>query len=1115
MLLRLTGLLLVSVCLVTAQDRPTKEQEADDRQADRLEWFYNMRTYPNGSIPLGARRNAILQVQRIDAAARAQRRQARSEAHGAVPFALTTDSSNWTLIGPKPTNQIPALLGSNSGRINAIAIDPRDDKVLYIGAAEGGVWKSIDGGANWSPITDDQPSLANGSIALDPQNPDTIYVGTGEENFAGDSYYGAGILKSTNGGGTWTNIVGPFLRDMIGAIAVHPTKSSVVVCASTRGIWQSSDAGNTWTLTLPGAAGISVAFDPSNGDSVWATLGSIGGNVRNGVYHSTDAGLTWAASNGTGNGALPSTGMGRIELALAPSSPATMYIQVGPSTPISGTLFGVYKTTDAGVTWTKLPNSGLTSIWGTQLWYDNTIRVSPVNPDVVWAGGVQILRSLDGGRTWTALAQAGPNNTAIHVDFHYLAYTPDGSKLYLANDGGIYGTTDVTTRASTASSVDNVNWTSLNDTLAITQLYPGMSMDDGKSGISIAGAQDNGTQAFDGKTSWTTVTCGDGGYTAMDPSFPEIAFGACQRVALERTVNLSGSAVWSSSAYGIDSTDNTQFISPFVMDPSNPQTLYFGTYRLWQSTDSGGRWSAITGDLANLNKVATLNTVAVSPSDPNTIYVATNNAKVLVTNEALKGASATWTNRSVGLPLRVVTRIVVDPVNAATAYASVSGFPSSFDLQGHVYKTTNGGANWVDISGNLPSIPVNDILVDPDLPNTLYIGTDAGVMITTDGGNSWSSLGQGLPKVVVLSLAMSRQSRVLRAASHGRSVWEIAIPLTSPSLQPTIDTITPATVDAGSGGFVLNVAGANLLPGTVIRWNGQARDTTFVDAGHVTAQIAADDVGVLGRATVMAFNATTGGGLSNAKNFNIGGAPQTSAAAFVNAANPTGGNVVAPRSIASLYGVNLAPAIVSAGAPPLPNLLAGTTVINNSGNAYPLFFVSPAQINMQVPNNGSGITLNLTVMQGTRSVTVPVRVEAYAPGLFTTNGQGTGQASTVIANTATLAAPTGTTADSRPAKPGEYLSIYCTGLGLTTPSAGLGGPSPSNPLAQTNAKPTVTVGGVNANVIFSGLAPGYVGLNQVNVQVPDGVAPGDAVPMQLSIGGVKSNVVTIAVAAAQ
>jgi uncharacterized protein (TIGR03437 family) len=1103
---RITSVLLLFLSLTYAQtpDRPTPTRnDDDDHQAERIEWFYSQRRYPNASIPAGARRNAILEINRMDAAARAARQVARREAQGAVPFALTTDSANWTLIGPKPTDPGPS---ATAGRIAALAVDPRDNNVVYAGAAEGGVWKTIDGGVNWAPLTDDQVSLATGSIALDPRSPDTIYVGTGEGNFNGDGYYGAGILKSTNGGNSWTNILGPFALDYIAAIAVSPTDSNVVICGSRRnGIFRSADAGATWSSVLPGAPGDSVVFDPTSGDSVWAALGSTGTSSRAGVYHSTDAGLTWTRVTGTGTASLPTANIGRIELAIAPSSPATMYAQIASITaPGTSTapLLGVYKTTDAGLTWRNTTTASLAIFWGGQVWYYNTLRVSPTDPNVVWAGGLQPLRTLNGGTTWQAPAQAGPNGVAIHVDFHAFAFTPDGSKLYIGNDGGVYQTTDVTSAI--------VNWTDLNSTLAITQFYPGMSMDPGTSGAGMVGAQDNGTQLFDGAGKWNdNRACGDGGYTAMDTSIPPLAFGACQNVAIRKSATANGTTLWAEASYGIDDTDTTQFISPLMMDPSNPQTIYFGTYRLWSSQDSGGIWSAASADLTG-GRLGTIKTIAIAPSDSNTVYVGTTNAKVQVTTEGSRGIGAAWTDRSAGLPPRTVTAMAVDPVNSAIAYVTFSGFPTPAQPQGYVFKTTDGGATWTNISGNLPALPVNGILIDPDLPNTLYIATDAGVMITTDGGVSWSSLGKGLPKVVVMSLAMSRAARVLRAATHGRSAWEIAIPLGTQSLQPAIDTLTPATVDAGSGNFVLAVAGSNFVPGTLIRWNGQNRKTTFVDHGHVTAQITADDVALLGRAAVLAFNPSSGGGASIPRNFNIGGAPKIVAAGFVNAANPSAGNVVAPRSIASIYGTNLAPSVVVAGAPPLPNHLAGTAV-QNGLNVFPLFFVSPTQINVQTPITTGNYSLS--VIQGTQSVTVPVVVRPFAPGLFTANAQGTGQASTVIANTGTLAAPVGTTPDSRPAKQGEYISIYCTGLGSTDVTPGLGGPSPSNPLAHTNVTPTVKIGGIDSQVIFSGLAPGFVGLNQVNVQVPDGVTPGDAVTMVLSIAGATSNTVTIAVAA--
>ncbi|HXA52324.1 MAG TPA: IPT/TIG domain-containing protein, partial [Candidatus Acidoferrum sp.] len=565
--------------------------------------------------------------------------------------------------------------------------------------------------------------------------------------------------------------------------------------------------------------------------------------------------------------------------------------------------------------------------------------------------------------------------------------------------------------------------------------------------------------------------------------------------------------------YGIDRTDTSQFIAPLVMDPSNPQTLYFGTTRVWQTRDSGGRWSAVSGDLtaAAGNGITTL---AVAPSDGNTVYAGNDRGKVQTTTNALDGSGAVWVDRSAGLPGRAITHIAVDPLNPATAYVTVSGFASASGAQGYVFKTTDNGATWQNITGNLPPIPVSDLVIDPDLPDTFYIGTDIGVKVTTDGGTTWTTLGNGLPNVAAVSLSLHRRARVLRAGTHGRGVWDIALPLSRPSLAPNIDHITPAKADAGAGALTLAVSGSGFVAGTAIRWNGQNRPTHFVDASNVTVEIPASDVAAAGRVAVAAFNPSAGGGASQPAGFVIGGAPASTSNAFVNAANPVGGSQLAQRSIASLYGTNLASGVASAdGGPPLPFTLADTTLTLGE-NPVPLFFVSPGQINFQVPrvtNSTSVTNVSLTITQGAQTSAITVQLKPFAPALFTTNAQGTGQASTVIAGTGTLAAPAGAFSGSRPAKPGEFLSIYCTGLGDVNNTPGLGSASPSNPLATTLATPVVTIGGQSAQVLFSGLAPGFVGLYQVNVKVPDGVTPGAAVPMILTIGGVASNTVTIAV----
>jgi uncharacterized protein (TIGR03437 family) len=548
-----------------------------------------------------------------------------------------------------------------------------------------------------------------------------------------------------------------------------------------------------------------------------------------------------------------------------------------------------------------------------------------------------------------------------------------------------------------------------------------------------------------------------------------------------------------------------------VIDPSNSHTVYFGTYRIWQTRDAAGQWLPISPDLTAGHR-ATIHAIAVAPSDPNVVYAGTFDGKVQVTSNALAGVNAAWMDRSAGLSRRAVTSIAVDPVDSGTAYVTYSGFiDSNSKPTAHVFKTTDAGATWTDISGNLPDLPVNSLAIDPDLPNTLHIGTDAGVMASTDGGASWSSLGSGLPRVVVTALILHRPSRTLRAATHGRGVWDLLVPLssTSQSLAPSIASLSPNTANAGGPGVSLTVTGSNFGATSKPRWNGLSRTTKVIDAKHLTAQISAADIANVGQVGIDVFTTSSGGGASNALPFNIGPAPAPLAA--VNAAS--GHQGLAPGSIAALYGTNLVGVTAHAdSAPPLPFMLGGTS-LTLPGSPVALFFVSPLQINFQVPFVpifGTAET-TLTVTQGQLSNTLNITLVPFAPALFTTNSQGTGQAAALIGASSALAAPAGAFPGSRPAQRGEIVALYCTGLGNVSNPPDPGAPSPSNPLANTLANPTVTVGGQPASVPFSGLAPGFVGLYQVNIQIPGSAPSGSAVPLVLTIGGVASNTATIAV----
>jgi photosystem II stability/assembly factor-like uncharacterized protein len=693
-----------------------------------------------------------------------------------------TLGGQWTLIGPLATDN---AIGGNvhtSGHVEALAVDPRDANTVYLGAATGGVWKTTDGGQHWAPLTDAQPSLVIGSIALDPSNPDIVYAGTGSDSSLG--FYGAGILKSTDGGASWTHYSGPFVGGGLGGaaingLAVNPANGQILLAAvadcctpgPTDGLFRSSDGGKTWMEVLAHQAspGVQVLFDPTNGSIAYAALGISppGQYVQfNGVYKSTDSGQTWNPNDGTGQNVLPLANAGRISLAIARTNPSTLYASIANGT--SSQLLGLFKTSDGGMNWTQLTNIRNYLVQGA---WANAIAVDPTNADIVFAAGTPVERSTDGGATWTEVA----TGASLHGDHHALAFSSDGTTLYDGNDGGAWKTTNITTSP--------VVWTNINTTLAITEADSRVSVNPLDLNSAIWGTQDNGTQLYTGNLSWEYVVCGDGSQTAIDFEWSSTLYASCFGTNINKSTSAGLINTWTEVSSGIDSSDRSSF-PPLVMDPSNPQTLYFGTFRAYQTVNGAVSWNAISPDLTT-GAPQTVSAIAVAPNDSNTVYAGTTDGHVQVTGNAGSGAGALWTNISTGLPARSLTQIAVDPPDALTAFATFSGFTGFPDSLGHVFMSKDGGP-WIDISGNLPNIPVNDIVVDPDVPGTLYVATDVGAFGTSDGGVSWSPLGSGLPNVIVFGLTLQRRSRLLFAATRGRSVWDLQLSATSsPTLSPT------------------------------------------------------------------------------------------------------------------------------------------------------------------------------------------------------------------------------------------------------------------------------------------------------------------------------------------
>ncbi len=828
----------------------------------REEWFYGQRAYPLKHIPPGARLKALRQLRRMEQQLGRRIKESNSKAFpsastggtGVPPVENQTSTAaqssstslsatQWTLIGPQPTSNSLLNLPYNpvSGRVTALAVDPANPDIVYLGAAEGGVWGTTDGGATWTPLTDNQPSLAVGSIAVDPTTCTstgcgTIYVGTGEENFNADAYFGAGVLKSTDGGSTWTQIaspfVGPFGSDQsqggayIGSMAVSPTNSQDILAAANfngpptpnpaSGVYLSINGGSSWTLVEGGLPATQVFFDPTNGSVAYAAFYSAG------VYESANGGLTWSADNGTGTNLLPVTtstlSTGRYALAIDPKNTTTLYAGVAAS---DGSLVGFFKTVDGGTDWipiwTPTANNNPTfpssycdpaAAPAGQCDYDNVVAVDPVNENVFVAGSFEgappgtapIWESSDGGSTWSDLDPPPTTSgvQAVHPDMHAIAFAADGSKMYVGSDGGVWSSTDFSTSTP-------ATWTDLNATLALTQFYPGMSILPYDASDAVGGTQDNGTQAYNGQQEWTSIPrCGDGGWTNLvGEAEPSILYWSC---------------IWTQHVWRFDfpsgplaqidtqinPNDRADFVPPFVLDPSTSQTLYFGTYQIYQSMDGGNTWNVISPDLTGGSTTDFATTIAVAPSDSNTVYAGTSNGQVWVTTNATAGIGSTWTPIAASpLPDRWVTQIAVDPKTPTTAYVTYSGFSGFTDNVGHVFETTDGGASWTDISGNLPNIPVNDIVVDPDIAGTLYVATDIGVLTTSNAGpgDTWTPINAGLPNVAVLSLKLNEASRILRAGTHGRSAWDLFVP----GNLPVADFSTP---DVDFGQQLINTTSA-------------------------------------------------------------------------------------------------------------------------------------------------------------------------------------------------------------------------------------------------------------------------------------------------------------------
>lgn len=749
---------------------------------------------------------------------------------GAKAMAMASVSSLtgvvWRPLGPSP---IQAGNSFWNGRANSIAINPYNSNEIFLGASSGGVWRTNDGGNTWTPLIDHEPSLDIGepqAIAIDPNDTNTVYVGS--SNFANSSNITTGILKTTDGGGSWivlgsgfpaSNNGNAFIfrgRDVWG-VAVDPANSKQVYAASNIGLWTSVDGGNNWTQGTNGTGvAQSLVVDASSPAANRILFAGINGQ---GIDESNDGGGTWTKVLTTATPAVaaalathvapppaPAPGIGKVIVALAPptSPPNAAGVQVIYAT-IEGTggnfpipndpyynILGIFQSTDQGATWTQRTATGLFPGGGAcQCFYTNNVAVDPASlgdgvNDILYWGGTDTFMSTDAGNSFTDVTNG------IHADSHTFSFARQPSApsfVYAGNDGGIW------------RSIDNAaTWTGTNGGsppltiqgggLQTSLIYHMDVKRDATASVTLIALQDNGTAQYTGSPTWTNTAGGDGLIAVFDqtgiPANASLAYAVNDGGPMKST---DSGSTWSDITSNIPNGGCNNQIATFTnsldVDPSNAGYLYFGGHsnkptgcptlnpgQLFQTTDGGGSWRQITSLTFNSSAGPT----AVAPANPNNVAVVANSGNsVFVSTNALASTvgppnGVVFTDITRNLPGGGVTQLAFDPNDPTVLYATLSGFGFS-----HILRTTIGGSSWTDLTPAL-FVPFNTIALDgASNPTGIYVGTDLGVLRSLDDGSTWTTLDDiHLPNAPVTQLRINQQAGVLRASTYGRGVFDFA-----------------------------------------------------------------------------------------------------------------------------------------------------------------------------------------------------------------------------------------------------------------------------------------------------------------------------------------------------
>jgi photosystem II stability/assembly factor-like uncharacterized protein len=746
--------LILFAAAAPAADRPLLLQAGDKEQGEeeaigkRLEWFERAR---------GLDANPQARAQRASEVTKLRQQVARG-----IPALLADE--NWQPLGPDGMTMLDWDMGRVVGRVTALAVDPADDTLIYLGAAAGGLWKSVDAGNSWVQLFDQIGTESVGSILLEAGNPDHVWVGTGEFYAGCVDYFGMGLYYSADGGQTFEARNGSGDTAMplsfVTALAQSPSDPQVLLAggqghctggsSADGGIYRSADGGQSWAYVFTSTGVRDLIFDPADASLVYAQARG------KGVYKSIDAGLTW---NRLENGLAIGTAATYGRIAMAPSDSSILYALLGPA---SGASLKLYRTDNAGDSWEEVNDDACEG----QCFYNITLDVHPTDPDRLLVGTIRPALSINGGASLTILTSGWGSAQSVHQDTHIVKFSStDGNRFWVGSDGGLW-------RSDDSGGI----FKNLNANLQITQFYD-IAIDPVDPDRVYGGAQDNSSSMRDGDQIWNvTEATGDGFMNAVDQNNGDRVFqtsypngGAMVILSTERGEPYSFNWV---SQSGFDSSEPFPWVTPLV---TGADSVFVGSNRVYRAVivdnASAYSWVPVSDNLTG-NTTASINVLTpAAPAGDGSLrmYAGTSNGKIHTSADVLAD-TAEWTDITANYPGGNVSDIAVDSHDATHVLVTRSAF-----VEPHLLRS-DGGRDWETIGSGLPVLPANSVAIDPLDSQRVFVGTDIGVYVSADGGATFVPFMAGLPLgMVVTDMEISADPHVLVAATYGRGAWKVML----------------------------------------------------------------------------------------------------------------------------------------------------------------------------------------------------------------------------------------------------------------------------------------------------------------------------------------------------